>query len=124
MQREIVRRFTINKLIFIVGLVYSAFALIGFYALFELHSFTNKTVSMYIGQEIAGSSIIFLNITSLVLVTSIVLMMIIALILVHIGSVKTKKAGTSAKKFKVAAIWYGIALILIIAGIPWDRALM
>lgn len=53
-----------------------------------------------------------------------IMLMVIALILVHIGSSKTKKARTSAQKYTAAAIWYGIALVLIIAGIPWDRALI
>ena len=53
-----------------------------------------------------------------------ILIMIIALVLVHIGRVKSKKATLSINKHKAAAIWYGIAFILIIAGIPWDRALL
>ena len=51
-------------------------------------------------------------------------MMIIALVLVHIGKVKTKKITTPWKKHRAAAIYYAIALLVILAGIPWDRALM
>lgn len=53
-----------------------------------------------------------------------ILIMIIALVLVHIGRVKSKKAKLSVNRHKAAAIWYGIAFILILVGIPWDRALL
>ncbi|QGY43144.1 hypothetical protein GM418_05570 [Maribellus comscasis] len=53
-----------------------------------------------------------------------ILMMIIALAIVHIGRSKSKKAASSLKKHRVAAIFYTIGLILILAAIPWDRALM
>jgi hypothetical protein len=51
-----------------------------------------------------------------------ILLMIIALVLVHIGRSKSKKAVAPWKKHRVAAIYYGIALVLILAAIPWDRA--
>ncbi len=51
-------------------------------------------------------------------------MMIIALALVHIGRSKSKKAATPEKKHRSAAIFYILGLILILAAIPWDRALM
>jgi len=53
-----------------------------------------------------------------------ILMMVIAVVLVHIGRAKSKKATTDWKKHRIAAIWYGIALIIILAGIPWERAFM
>jgi hypothetical protein len=52
-----------------------------------------------------------------------ILLMVAALALVHIGRVKAKKEIIAWKKHRTAAIWYGIAFILILAGIPWDRAL-
>jgi hypothetical protein len=52
-----------------------------------------------------------------------ILLMVAALALVHIGRVKAKKEIVAWKKHRTAAIWYGIAFILILAGIPWDRAL-
>ena len=51
-------------------------------------------------------------------------LMIIALILVHIGRAKSKKATAPWKKHRAAAIFYGISLLLILAAIPWERALM
>ena len=53
-----------------------------------------------------------------------ILLMVIALVLVHIGRSKSKKAVAPWKKHRVAAIYYGIALVLILVGIPWDRALI
>ncbi len=52
-----------------------------------------------------------------------ILLMIIALVLIHIGRSKTKKAVAPWKKHRAAAIFYGIALVLILVAIPWDRAL-
>ena len=53
-----------------------------------------------------------------------ILMMVIALVLVHIGRSKSKKDVAPWKKHRSAAIYYGISLLLILAAIPWDRALM
>ena len=47
------------------------------------------------------------------------LMMIIAWILVHVGVVAVKKATSSKMKFKRSLIYFGIALVLILAAIPW-----
>jgi len=46
------------------------------------------------------------------------------LVLIHIGRSRSKKASLTWKKHRAATIFYGIGLILILAGIPWDRALM
>jgi len=53
-----------------------------------------------------------------------ILMMVIALVLIHIGRAKSKKATSAWKKHRTAAIFYSIAFIIIIAAIPWDRALI
>ncbi len=50
-----------------------------------------------------------------------ILLMIIALVLIHIGRSKTVAPW---KKHRAAAIFYGIALVLILVAIPWDRALV
>jgi hypothetical protein len=52
-----------------------------------------------------------------------ILLMLIALVFVHIGKSKSKKLPEPWKKHRAAAIWFGLALVLILAGIPWDRAL-
>ncbi|MCT4630738.1 hypothetical protein [Winogradskyella sp.] len=48
------------------------------------------------------------------------LTMIIAVALVTIGYSKHKKKLVSRPKFKVIAIFYSLALILVLAKIPWD----
>lgn len=45
---------------------------------------------------------------------------IIAITLITIGFSKHKKKTTDASKFKTIAIFYTIALILILSRIPWD----
>ncbi|WP_142686066.1 hypothetical protein [Chitinophaga polysaccharea] len=46
-------------------------------------------------------------------------MAIIAIALVHIGKSKIKKAVSDAQKHKLGLIFFGLALILILALIPW-----
>jgi len=47
------------------------------------------------------------------------LMMIIAWLLVHIGRSMVKRAGNDAQKHKRSLIFFGIALLIILAMIPW-----
>jgi len=46
-------------------------------------------------------------------------MMILAWILVHVGRTSVKRAGTDAAKHKKMLIFFGLALLLILAAIPW-----
>jgi hypothetical protein len=46
-------------------------------------------------------------------------MMIIALALAHIGSARVRKAASDLAKHKMAAIFFGIAFILVMVSIPW-----
>lgn len=48
-------------------------------------------------------------------------MMLIAVVLVHIGREKSKRARTDSGKFKIASIFFLIALMVIYAAIPWGR---
>lgn len=47
------------------------------------------------------------------------IMMIIAVVLITIGSAKAKRAAEDIQKFKKLAVWFTIALILILVSIPW-----
>ncbi len=47
------------------------------------------------------------------------LMMIIAWILVHVGYSMVKRADTDTQKHKRSLIFFGIAILIIIAMIPW-----
>jgi hypothetical protein len=46
-------------------------------------------------------------------------MMILAWVLVHVGRAAVKKAGTDAAKHKKMLIFFGAAILLILASIPW-----
>jgi len=48
-------------------------------------------------------------------------MMLIAVVLVHIGRAKSKKAKTDSAKFKTATIFFLIAMVVMLAAIPWNR---
>ena len=47
------------------------------------------------------------------------LMMIIAWILVHVGRTSVKRASTDAAKHRKMLLYFGLALLLILAAIPW-----
>lgn len=49
------------------------------------------------------------------------LMMILAIVLITIGWSKHKKKTEDAAKFKTFVVFYGIALIFILARIPWNQ---
>jgi len=49
------------------------------------------------------------------------LTMIIAIVLITIGWSKHKKKTESIAKFKTFAIFYGIALLLVLSRIPWNN---
>lgn len=46
--------------------------------------------------------------------------MFIAVVLITIGSIMSKKAVTDRKKFSIMAIYFSIALLLILVMIPWS----
>lgn len=47
------------------------------------------------------------------------LIMLVALVFAHIGSAQVKKAAGDRQKYQKAALWYGLALLAILAMIPW-----
>jgi hypothetical protein len=47
------------------------------------------------------------------------ILMVLSIILITIGYSKSKRAATDEAKFKLLAIFFGIALVLILMGIPW-----
>lgn len=46
-------------------------------------------------------------------------MMLMAIIIITIGSAKAKRKITSHEKFKTMAVWFTIALLIILLSIPW-----
>jgi cytochrome c biogenesis factor len=51
-----------------------------------------------------------------------IFMMIVAVVVAQIGRSKAKKKTESAAKFKTQAIYFTIALVLILSRIPWGEA--
>lgn len=51
------------------------------------------------------------------------ILMFIAVALAHIGTAVIKRRPTDRAKFMNAAIWYTLTLLVVLAGIPWDRPL-
>lgn len=49
--------------------------------------------------------------------------MIVALALAHVGSVMVRKAKDDGAKHTRTLIWFGLSLVVVLAGIPWQRAL-
>jgi hypothetical protein len=47
-------------------------------------------------------------------------MMVIAITVLTIGSAKAKRQSTDQQKFKTMAIWFTVALIIILSSIPWS----
>ncbi|MGB0523799.1 MAG: hypothetical protein ACPGJS_12605 [Flammeovirgaceae bacterium] len=48
-------------------------------------------------------------------------MMLLAVVVITIGSVKAKKKTDDLGKYKTMAIWFLVGLVFILAGMPWDR---
>jgi hypothetical protein len=47
------------------------------------------------------------------------LLMLVAIVIVHIGSARARKAEGDVNKFRTAAIWFTLGIILILIAIPW-----
>jgi hypothetical protein len=50
--------------------------------------------------------------------------MLLAVIFAHIGNIAVKRAPQSLAKFRRAAIWFTLAVIMVILGMPWGRPLI
>jgi hypothetical protein len=50
--------------------------------------------------------------------------MLTAVVLAHLGSALARRAGDSQAKFKRAAIFFSLATLLLLLGIPWMRPLL
>lgn len=45
--------------------------------------------------------------------------MLVALILAHVGRARSRRAGEASARHRSAAIWYGLAILLMLVSIPW-----
>lgn len=50
--------------------------------------------------------------------------MLIAIILAHVGAAMSRKAKSDRARYRATTIFYVLALLLILAGIPWWRPLL
>ena len=104
----------------ITGLILTIFTDIQFLVGIVLYAFVSpitKTAFNDFGEAMKNDDLRFYAVEHIFL-------MIIALVLIHIGRAKSKKSVAPWKKHRSAAIYYGIALVLIFAAIPWERAFM
>lgn len=49
------------------------------------------------------------------------LYMLLALVFAHLGSILPRKVDQSAAKYRRAAIWFTLAVLMILLGMPWAR---
>lgn len=66
-----------------------------------------------------GMSFVMSNAMSRFFAVEHISMMLLAIVLVHIGRSRSKKAATDGAKHNAVFIFYTIALVLILASIPW-----
>jgi hypothetical protein len=50
-------------------------------------------------------------------------MMVLALVFAHVGKVVAPKGADDVARYRRAALWYGLSLVLILAAMPWARPL-
>lgn len=48
-----------------------------------------------------------------------IILMLLAIVLITVGSAKAKRQITSADKYRTMLVWFVLALILIFLAIPW-----
>jgi len=50
--------------------------------------------------------------------------MLLAVVFAHLGSILPKRASDSQAKHRLAGIWFGLAFVVILLGMPWMRPLL
>jgi Na+-driven multidrug efflux pump len=53
-----------------------------------------------------------------------ILMMVLAVILVHVGTILSKRGASDISKHRRSAIWFSLAILIVILAIPWWRPLL
>jgi hypothetical protein len=53
-----------------------------------------------------------------------IFLMVLGLVFAHLGSALPKRVDDAVSKHKRAAIWFSLAVLVILAGIPWWRSLL
>ena len=89
---------------------------------FVLYFFSsNVGLQAFLTQSVGD---VFGNQTTLLFAFEHPLIMIVAVVLAHLGNVLPKKAADDQTRHKQAFIFFGLAILLAIAAIPWSRPLL
>jgi len=99
------------------GISFDIQLLLGLLLYFVFSPLTTETILPNFGAAMQNSELRFFAIEH-------VGMMILALILVHLGSVLAKKGKDSLDQHRKAAIFFTIAMLILLAAIPWFRPLI
>ena len=52
------------------------------------------------------------------------LMMVLALVFAHVGKALAAKGADDVARYRRAALWYGLSLVLIVLAMPWARPML
>jgi heme A synthase len=113
--------FTSKKEFSAKDLKISLFALITSHIQLLIGLITYYVSDFYLTMRSAGMAEVMKNSDLRKILVEHPLVGIIAIVFITIGFSKHKKKATSIEKYKTIAIFYGIALILILSRIPWTQ---
>ncbi len=113
--------FVANKEFKVKDLRLSLFALITAHIQLVLGIIMYFVSPFYAHMREVGMSATMKNPTARLFIIEHPLMMILAIVLITVGFSKHKKKTSNKGKFKTIAIFYGIALLLILSRIPWHQ---
>ena len=114
-RREWTRADRLSGLLF--GISIDIQLLLGLILYFFLSPWTQAVLRGNLGQAMQNSETRFFAIDH-------ILVMFLAVVSVHFGTALARRAPEAVTKHRRAAIWFGLTLILILAGIPWWRPLL
>ncbi|MEI6866319.1 hypothetical protein [Flavicella sp.] len=76
---------------------------------------------VYKSMKVIGMGEIMKNAQTRLILVEHPIIMVLAIVLITVGWSKHKKKTEDSAKFKTFAIYYGIALLLILSRIPWSQ---
>jgi hypothetical protein len=99
------------------GISFDIQLLLGLLLYFVVSPLMTQTILPNFGAAMQNGELRFFAVEHIV-------MMVLALVFAHLGSVLAKKATESTAKYRTAAIWFTLALVFLLAAIPWFRPLI
>ncbi|MFZ6031367.1 MAG: hypothetical protein ACOYYS_26960 [Chloroflexota bacterium] len=99
------------------GITFDVQLLLGLLLYFVVSPLMTETILPNFGAAMQNGALRFFAIEHIV-------MGILALVFAHLGSVLAKRAKDSTAKYRTAAIWFTLALLVLLAAIPWSRPLL